>query len=152
MTVFKRAPRTVRGLTLVVAGVSCLLMLLVGSTTFSMVHHEVERQLDHRIELAKIYAQGQVEVAKIQASLPPAPTRGYEPAWGEVTGVKPFGAFIRLQSGETGLLHKSELRVLNGGQNVDDAGALFNVGQSVHVRVTGKNKDDKLNLALASQA
>lgn len=34
-----------------VAGVSCLLMLLVGATTFSLVHHELERQLDRRIEL-----------------------------------------------------------------------------------------------------
>lgn len=120
-----------------------------GSTKPTQVLDEWLAQVDHRIELAKIYAQGQVEVAKIQASLPPAPTRGYEPTWGEVTGLKPFGAFIRLQSGETGLLHKSELRALNGGQDVDDAGALFNVGQWVHVRVTGKNEEGKLNFALA---
>ncbi len=46
-----RTPRTVRGLSLVVAGISCVLTLAVGVVTFSMVHHEIERQLDHRIEL-----------------------------------------------------------------------------------------------------
>ena len=54
-------------------------------------------------------------------ALPPAPTRGYEPCWGEVTGVKPFGAFVLLPSGESGLLHVSELHPLNGGRRVDDA-------------------------------
>ncbi len=48
---FRRAPRTILGLSLVVAGVSCLLTLLVGAMTFSLVHHEIERQLDRRIEL-----------------------------------------------------------------------------------------------------
>lgn len=48
---FKRSPRTIRGLSLVVAGVSCLLTLVVGVMTFSLVHHEIERQLDRRIEL-----------------------------------------------------------------------------------------------------
>jgi len=46
-----RTPKTVRGLSLVVAGISCVLTLVVGAVTFSMVHHEIERQLDHRIEL-----------------------------------------------------------------------------------------------------
>lgn len=120
-----------------------------GSTKPTQVLDEWLAQVEHRIEMAKIYAQGQVEVAKIQASLPPAPTRGYEPTWGEVTGLKPFGAFIRLPSGETGLLHRSELRTLNGAHDVEDAGALFNVGQWVHVRVTGKNEEGKLNFAPA---
>jgi hypothetical protein len=119
-----------------------------GNSKPTQVLDEWLAQVDHRIEMAKIYAQGQVELAKIQASLPPAPTRGYEPAWGEVTGLKPFGAFIRLQSGEIGLLHKSELRTLNRGQDVEDAGALLNVGQWVHVRVTGKNEEGKLNFGL----
>lgn len=48
---FRRAPRSVRGLGLLVAGVSCLLTLAVGAATFSLVHHEIERQLDRRIEL-----------------------------------------------------------------------------------------------------
>lgn len=121
-----------------------------GSTKPTQVLDEWLAQVGHRIEMAKIYAQGQVDVAKIQASLPPAPARGYEPSWGEVTGLKPFGAFIRLQSGESGLLHKSELRSLNGGRDVEDAAPLFNVGQWVHVRVTGKNEEGKLNFALVA--
>lgn len=48
---FRRAPKTVRGLALVVAGASCFLTLVVGVMTFSLVHHEIERQLDRRIEL-----------------------------------------------------------------------------------------------------
>lgn len=122
-----------------------------GTSKPTQVLDEWRAQVDHRIELAKIYAQGQVEVAKTRASLPPAPTRGYEPSWGEVTGLKPFGAFLRLQSGEAGLLHKSELRALNGGREVEDAGALLNVGQWIHVRVKGRNEEGKLNFALAGE-
>lgn len=44
-------PRTVSGLALVVAGVSSLLTIVVGVVIFGIVHHEIERQLDHRIEL-----------------------------------------------------------------------------------------------------
>ncbi len=122
-----------------------------GTTKPSQVLDEWLNQVDHRIELAKIYAAGQVDVARIQAAVPPAPTRGYEPCWGEVTGVKPFGVFVRLQSGESGLLHKSELAALNGGRPVEDAAALVNVGQWLHVRVTGKNDEGKLNFALANE-
>lgn len=123
-----------------------------ASSEPSQVLDELLAHVDHRIQMAKIYAQGQVEVAKIQASMPPATTRGYEPTWGEVTGLKPFGVFIQLPSGESGLLHKSELRALNGGREPEDAGALFNVGQWVNVRVTGKNDEGKLNFALAGQS
>ena len=48
---FKRLPRTIGGLALTVAGVSCLLTLAAGAITFDKVHHEIERQLDRRIEL-----------------------------------------------------------------------------------------------------
>jgi signal transduction histidine kinase len=48
---FNRLPRSVGGLALTVAGISCVLTLTVGVITFSTVHHEIERQLDHRIEL-----------------------------------------------------------------------------------------------------
>ncbi len=44
-------PRTVGGLALAVAGVSSLVTILIGVVTFGVVHHEIERQLDHRIEL-----------------------------------------------------------------------------------------------------
>ena len=49
--VFRRLPRTIGGLALTVAGLSCALTLAVGAITFVKVHHEIERQLDHRIEL-----------------------------------------------------------------------------------------------------
>lgn len=84
MTVFKRAPRTVRGLTLVVAGVSCLLMLLVGSTTFSMVHHEVERQLDHRIELETQSLLGTYERAGFDVLVRAVNDRDSRPARGSI--------------------------------------------------------------------
>lgn len=48
---FRRLPRTIGGLALTVAGVSCVLTLAVGAITFDKVHHEIERQLDRRIEL-----------------------------------------------------------------------------------------------------
>jgi signal transduction histidine kinase len=44
-------PRSVGGLAMVVAGVSSVVTILVGVVTFGVVHHEIERQLDHRIEL-----------------------------------------------------------------------------------------------------
>ncbi|WP_165186642.1 sensor histidine kinase [Caulobacter soli] len=47
----KRGPRTIRGMVAVVAGVSGALNILVGLLTYSLVHEEIERQLDHRIEL-----------------------------------------------------------------------------------------------------
>lgn len=122
-----------------------------GRTRPSKVIDELLAQVRHRVELARIEAADLVEVAKIQAALPPAATRGYEPCWGEVTGVKPYGAFVTLQSGESGLLHVSELLPLTGGRRVEDAGHLLKVGQPVYVRVTGKNEKGQLNFALASE-
>lgn len=121
-----------------------------GRTQPSKVIDEMLAQVRHRVELAAIEATDMVGIAKIQASLPPTPTRGYEPCWGEVNGVRPFGAFMLLPSGESGLLHVSEMHPLNGGRSVDDASLLVNVGQSLYVKVTGKNNKGQLNFALAS--
>lgn len=123
-----------------------------GTTKPSHLLDLLLSEVDHRIDMAMIYAQGQVDVAKIQAVLPPAQTRGYEPCWGEVTGVKPYGAFIRLPSGESGLLHASELHPLKAGHRVDDATNVVSVGQHLHVRVTRKNDKGQLCFALASEA
>ncbi|MFD1506075.1 S1 RNA-binding domain-containing protein [Georgenia yuyongxinii] len=123
-----------------------------GKTQPSKVIDEMLAQVRHRVDLALIEAQDMVEIAKIQAALSPAPARGYEPCWGEVTGVKPFGAFVLLPSGESGLLHVSELHPLNGGRRVDDAALLVNVGQSIYVRVTGKNEKGQLSFAPVSEA
>lgn len=109
-------------------------------------------EVSHRVEVAKIYAHGRVDLAAIQAALPPRPSKGYEPAWGEVTGVRHFGAFIRLASGESGLMHVSEMRALNGGRIVEDPETVLNVGQTVYVRVTGLNDEGKPNFAPAKEA
>lgn len=122
-----------------------------GRTQPSKVIDEMLAQVQHRVELALIEATDMVEIAQIQAALPPAPARGYEPCWGEVTGVKPFGAFILLPSGESGLLHVSEMHGLNSGRRVEDASLVVNVGQSVYVKVTGKNEKGQLNFALVSE-
>ncbi|WP_313600946.1 S1 RNA-binding domain-containing protein [Aeromicrobium phoceense] len=123
-----------------------------GRTHPSKVIDEMLAQVRHRVELAMIEATDMVETAKIQAALPPAPARGYEPCWGEVTGVKPFGAFILLPSGESGLLHVSEMHPLNNGRRLANATLVANVGQSVYVKVTSKNEKGQLNFALVSEA
>lgn len=46
-----RLPRSIGGLALTMAGLSCGLTIAVGAVAFTIVHHEIERQLDHRIEL-----------------------------------------------------------------------------------------------------
>ena len=81
---FRRSPGTVRGLTLVVAGVSCALMLLVGSTTFNLVHHEVERQLDHRIELETQSLLGTYERAGFEVLVRAVNDRDRRPNRGSV--------------------------------------------------------------------
>lgn len=126
--------------------------LLKGTGRSARAVEVLNDEVEHRVEMAKILAHGMVDVAKMKASVPPAKSTGYEPCWGEVTGVKPpLGAFITLSSGETGLLHVREMSPLNGGRRVDDATALVNVGQTLHVRVTGKRSDGKLDFALASE-
>lgn len=123
----------------------------LGRTRPAKVVDELLAQVRHRVELALIEARDMVEIAQIQAALPPAPARGYEPCWGEVTGVKRFGAFVRLPSGESGLLHVSEMQPLNRGRRVEDPARLVNVGQQVYVRVTGKNEKGQLDLAMAEE-
>jgi len=45
------APRSVRGLALAVAAVAALATIAIGVLTGFVVHEEIERQIDHRIEL-----------------------------------------------------------------------------------------------------
>lgn len=127
--------------------------LLRGSGRSSQVIDVLYAEVRHRVEMAKIVAQGMVDVARIKAAVPPAESAGYQPCWGEVTGVKPsLGAFVTLPSGETGLLHVKQLVPLNGGRRVEDATTLVNVGQWLYVQVIGKRPDGKLDFTLASQA
>lgn len=122
-----------------------------GRTRPSKVIDEILAQVTHRVDLALIEARDIVDVAKIQAALPPTPSRGYEPCWGEVTGVREFGVFVRLANGECGLLHRTQLHPLNGGRDVHNAASFFNVGQPVFVRVASKNEKGQLNFALAKE-
>lgn len=50
---------------------------------------------------------------------------------GEVTGIQPYGAFVKLESGETGLIHISEISSLFV-KNISD---YVKIGQQVRVKV-----------------
>lgn len=116
----------------------------------SRVLDEVLAQVQHRIDLAMIYAHGRVNL-ELERSRPLAKTtKPPAPIWGEVTAVKPFGAFVRLPSGEEGLLHVSELRRLRNGAFVKDASDVVFAGQAILVRQASRTADDKIGLALVS--
>ena len=50
---------------------------------------------------------------------------------GKVTGIKPFGAFVSLPEGKTGLVHISEVSY----EFVQDLSAVLSDGQTVSVKV-----------------
>ena len=50
---------------------------------------------------------------------------------GEVTGIQPYGAFVKLESGETGLIHISEISSLFV-KNISD---YIKIGQQIRVKV-----------------
>ena len=50
---------------------------------------------------------------------------------GEVTGIQPYGAFVKLESGETGLIHISEISSLFV-KNISD---YVKIGQQIRVKV-----------------
>jgi polyribonucleotide nucleotidyltransferase len=58
-----------------------------------------------------------------------------------------LGAFVSLMPGKDGLLHISEVRKLNGGQRVEDVGAILSVGQKIMVEITKMDDRGKLSLA-----
>ena len=53
---------------------------------------------------------------------------------GVVTGIKTFGAFVKLPTGETGMVHISEV----ASSYVSDIGDFLAEGQEVRVKVLGK--------------
>jgi predicted RNA-binding protein with RPS1 domain len=67
-----------------------------------------------------------------------------ESALAQVTALKSYGAFVRLEDGEAGLIHISE--VAEG--FVHDISQRLSVGQTVVVKVVGRNHEGKLNLSL----
>lgn len=63
---------------------------------------------------------------------------------GKVTGITHFGAFIELPSGETGLVHISEI----ADSYVKDVNEFLKVNDVVTVKVINIEKDGKIGLSL----
>ena len=62
---------------------------------------------------------------------------------GRVTGITPFGAFVALPGGKSGLIHISEV----ANTYVSDISAFLSVGQTVKVRVLKLSPDGKISLS-----
>ena len=63
---------------------------------------------------------------------------------GKVTGIKPFGAFVALPDGKTGLVHISEISY----EFVQDIAAVLEEGQAVQVKVLSVAPDGKIALSI----
>lgn len=63
---------------------------------------------------------------------------------GKVTGIKPFGAFVSLPEGKTGLVHISEISY----EFVQDISAVLEDGQTVTVKVLSIAPDGKIALSI----
>ncbi len=63
---------------------------------------------------------------------------------GEVTSVAPFGVFVRIHTGEEGLVHISEI----ANEYITDINSLIKVGDKVTVRVLGRNEKKKLDFSI----
>ncbi len=63
---------------------------------------------------------------------------------GKVTGIKNFGAFVKLPTGETGMVHISEV----ASAFVNDINDFLTVGQDVKVKVLGENDKGKISLSI----
>lgn len=63
---------------------------------------------------------------------------------GKVTGLKPFGAFVALPDGKTGLVHISEVSY----EFVQDIAAVLEEGQPVQVKVMSVAPDGKIALSI----
>ncbi|MBI1744615.1 S1 RNA-binding domain-containing protein [Candidatus Acetothermia bacterium] len=63
---------------------------------------------------------------------------------GEVTGIKAYGAFVRLPTDEIGMVHISEIAQ----EYVRDIGQYLAIGQAVMVKIIAKNVEGKCNLSL----
>jgi len=63
---------------------------------------------------------------------------------GEVTNVTNFGAFVKVESGEEGLVHISEI----ANEFVKDINEFVKVGDNIKVKVLGRNNKNKLELSI----
>ncbi len=67
---------------------------------------------------------------------------------GKVTGIAPFGAFVELEGGKTGLVHISEV----SNEYVDDISKHLTPGQSVKVKVISVDEHGKISLSIKKAA
>lgn len=67
---------------------------------------------------------------------------------GKVTGIAPFGAFVELEGGKTGLVHISEI----SSEYVDDINKHLSTGQSVKVKVISVDEQGKISLSVKKAA
>ncbi len=67
---------------------------------------------------------------------------------GKVTGIAPFGAFVELEGGKTGLVHISEV----SSEYVDDINKHLSAGQSVKVKVISVDENGKISLSIKKAA
>ena len=63
---------------------------------------------------------------------------------GKVTGIKPFGAFVELPGGKTGLVHISEV----ADKYVEDINEHLKVGDEIEVKVLSIGDDNKISLSI----
>ncbi len=63
---------------------------------------------------------------------------------GKITGLAPFGAFVELEGGKTGLVHISEV----SNEYVDDISKHLSAGQSVKVKVVSVDEQGKISLSI----
>jgi len=67
---------------------------------------------------------------------------------GKITGIKPFGAFVQLENGKSGLIHISEL----SDKFVTSVDEIVEIGQEVEVRVKEVADNGKLNFSMRAEA
>ncbi len=63
---------------------------------------------------------------------------------GEITGLKQYGAFVRLPNGDIGMVHISEIAQ----EYVKDISQYLTVGQEVTVKLIAQNQEGKFNLSI----
>lgn len=63
---------------------------------------------------------------------------------GEVVAIKPFGAFVKLESGETGLVHISQI----SGKFVEKVEDELSVGDPVKAKVLSIDSSGKISLSI----
>lgn len=63
---------------------------------------------------------------------------------GKISGLAPFGAFVELEKGKSGLVHISEV----SDEYVDDVSKHLKVGQEVKVKVLSIDEQGKISLSI----